>query len=558
MDSFYADTQMFGIHFMPIWAYTLSSYVKEFKNLKTILFDSRFEKIENVKRAELFCFTGINQDFDAIMINLNFLSKKFKNAKFIIGGPITRSFQHVDQLSKLSKFDHILIGDGESIFKPFIQNFINGKKNKKIIEAQEKFDLKKSEIMDHHLIDSSIGKYYGAIIEVSRGCPFLCEFCDIRTLPFNNRSHTKDPDLIIKELDYFASKGVGQILFACDNFIGNHVWAEEVCDGIISWRKKTGYNVSLYTWLTINLSSHSRLLSKLRNAGFDMFFIGVESFHKNSLLETAKLQNSHTDMIKAIGDIQSYGFIVVAGLIIGFDTEPDDIVEINLDGILQSGLISGDISLLTALAGTPLYTRMKLASRLRNKKFGLGGFKYQTNIKYIRNAQKIKNDFKKFSKVFNNPEFQYKRLKNYFENIDNANFINSRTGGYANIIKLCEMTFKNFKSIHLLLYRLFLMISSPIRCYYIFKAFFLTLKMGRKGHSHMFYFKFWFFNWSNSMVKYSSLKESDFDIESIERKFKKSDLLPTGYMTSIEPNIPLSKVKAQRKNTSMVLSNFMK
>jgi hypothetical protein len=97
-------------------------------------------------------------------------------------------------------------------------------------------------------------------------------------------------------------------------------------------------------------------------------------------LETAKVQNTALDLVAAIREIQSYGFVVVAGLIFGFDTDPDDIAQIALDGILRSGLISGDPSLLTALPGTPLFQRMKLSNRLRDAQLGLGGFKYQTNL----------------------------------------------------------------------------------------------------------------------------------------------------------------------------------
>jgi len=165
------------------------------------------------------------------------------------------------------------------------------------------------------MIDSTIDRYYGAVLEVSRGCPFLCEFCDIRILKDNNRPHNKSADLIVAELDYLCRLGVKQVLFACDNFIGEPRWAEEVIDKILEWEERTGFRPSLYTRLTINLHKYDSLMVKLRRAGFDMLFIGVESFSHNSLLETAKVQNTAPDMVAAVRTIQSYGFIVVAGLI---------------------------------------------------------------------------------------------------------------------------------------------------------------------------------------------------------------------------------------------------
>ena len=101
---------------------------------------------------------------------------------------------------------------------------------------------------------------------------------------------SRNPDLIVREFDHLADMGVHQVLLASDNFIGDEPWAEAVCDKVIEWRQRTGKSLSLYTWLTINVGRRPRLLRKLRMAGFDMFFIGVESFYQNSLLETAKVQ----------------------------------------------------------------------------------------------------------------------------------------------------------------------------------------------------------------------------------------------------------------------------
>ena len=53
----------------------------------------------------------------------------------------------------------------------------------------------------------------------------------------------------------------------------------------------------------------------MRLAGFDLLFIGIESFNQNSLIETAKVQNTKLELVTIIKEIQSYGFTIVAGLI---------------------------------------------------------------------------------------------------------------------------------------------------------------------------------------------------------------------------------------------------
>ena len=62
----------------------------------------------------------------------------------------------------------------------------------------------------------------------------------------------------------------------------------------------------------------------MRLAGFDLLFIGIESFNQNSLIETAKVQNTKLKLVTIIKEIQSYGFTIVAGLIFGFDTDQEN------------------------------------------------------------------------------------------------------------------------------------------------------------------------------------------------------------------------------------------
>ncbi len=73
---------------------------------------------------------------------------------------------------------------------------------------------------------------------------------------------------------------------------------------------------------------------------------------------------------------------------------------------IGTGLTGYFRSLLTALPGTPLYKRMALSQRLREAKLGLGGFKYQTNIRYLRPSDEIQTGFLHFIKAFNEGAYQ--------------------------------------------------------------------------------------------------------------------------------------------------------
>jgi radical SAM superfamily enzyme YgiQ (UPF0313 family) len=554
---FFSDTQMFGVHFMPVWAYTLAAHLRSLPGVTLRLFDDRFDDAAAIVASDIFLFTGINQDYDAIVAMQKSLRERFPRARMVIGGPICWSYNMAGKVGALDGFDHIVIGDGEEMAGNIVGSILAGQPIPKVVESPKRFDLSLALPMDAELLRETISRYYGGVLEVSRGCPFLCEFCDIRVLPDNNRAHVKPAALIVEELDRLFDLGVRQCLFACDNFIGNSAWADDVCDRIIEWREKTGKKLSLYTWLTINLSRTPRLMRKLREAGFDMFFIGVESFHQTSLLETAKVQNTTHDLVQAIRDIQSHGFIVVAGLIFGFDTDPEDIAAIALDGIVNSGLISGDPSLLTALPGTPLYQRMKLSGRLREAKLGLGGFKYQTNIRYLKPEPQVRGDFKTFVHRFNQGDYQYRRLLSFLDCLDSANYMPPQTAGYADLGKMFRMVLREPRHVQLLLVRIFRLARSPIRDYYILKALAATFLRSSPQRPLWFYLKIWLFTWSNSLLKYADLSDADFDIESVRGDIGMANVVPTGYEDELSEQVPTSKTRSQRRMTAAALKSWV-
>src|SRR4029078_7884002 len=126
-------------------------------------------------------------------------------------------------------------------------------------------------------------RYYGGLVEVSRGCPFLCEFCDVRIAPDNNRPHNRSVDPILADLDFLSSLGVRRFQLVCDDFIGDVRWAEALLDGIIAWEDRTGHRPALYTWATLKLCNYPGLMTKMRKAGVDMMNVGVESFDRSAL-----------------------------------------------------------------------------------------------------------------------------------------------------------------------------------------------------------------------------------------------------------------------------------
>ncbi len=555
-DPVYADTQNYGAQFMPLWAYTLAAHIPDDGRYQLSLCDTRFDQIDHCAEADVFLFSGINQDYSQLLRTLQRLRSQYPRAKYLIGGPITWSFDQAGDIDKLDAFDHIFIGDGEDTIGLLLEQIASDHNLDPIIRNGKRFSVAQSKPLHRELLDKTIGRYYGAVLEVSRGCPFLCEFCDIRVLPDNNRPHNLPPELIVREIDHLYQLGVKQVLLACDNFIGDPKWAEEVVDGLLEWQARTGSHPNLYTWLTINLCRYPELMKKMRRAGFDMLFIGVESFNAGSLNETAKVQNSTRGMVGAVREIQAYGFVIVAGLIFGFDSDQEDCFDLTLDGLKESGLLSGDPSLLTALPGTPLYRRMQLSGRLREVRYGLGGYKYQTNIKYLLPRSAIIEGYRHFVRRYNSGEYQYARLGMFLENLgQGGRFVPLQGTGYGDLPSFMAMVVRNRRAVIQLMSRIGKFLVNPGNAYYVLKGLILLSRYGQI-EGRLNYFQFWLFAWSNSVLKYSGLADRDFDIDSVGPEFKVGDVIPKDYAATADEPISRNKIDAQLRATVKQLTRL--
>ena len=554
-DPKYSANQNYGAKFIPVWACTLNAHIPADGRFDVRLWDVQIDPAKDIDKADVYLFSGINQDCGFLLeINAD-LKRRFPNSVSCIGGPIAWSFDQAGSLEQLSPFDHVCIGHGEALIEGLLEKIRTGVALEHVIRADEAFAIGDSKAMDFSLLDD-VRAYYGGVIEVARGCPFLCEFCDIRVMRDNNRTHAKPPALIVEELDWYARQGVQQVLFACDNFIGDLPWAEALVDAIIAWRERTGRSVGLYTWLTINLHRHPELMRKMRVAGFDMLFIGIESFNTNSLLETAKIQNTTRGLIDAVQGVQSYGFLVVAGLIFGFDSDDADCFDVTVRGLEDASLLSGDPSLLTALPGTPLYRRMKLSGRLRDVRFGLGGFKYRTNIRYLLPKEELLQGFQDFVTQITRGDHQYRRLRGYFELLSRGNFVPS-AAGFGNPWLFLKFVAQDPQAARQLVNRGVKFASVPSNLYFTLRGLAHVARQ-RSIPGRLRYFNFWLFTWTNAVLKYHGISTDDFDIDSVAADFDIHDILPTEYEATANEPIPRQKIESQLRVTVRQLRALIK
>src|SRR5262249_49914374 len=199
--------------------------------------------------------------------------------------------------------------------------------------------------------------------------PFSCEFCDIIEI-YGRVPRTKSNQQMLAEFDALKALGWrGTVFIVDDNFIGNKKNVRQLLPDLARWQKANGHPFELITESSVNLADDQPLLASMREAGFHRVFLGIETPVEESLHEAQKSQN-RGNLLDSVRTIQRHGIEVMAGFIVGFDNDPVDIFERQIDFIRRSAIPLAMVGLLNALPDTQLWKRLAREGRLLGEASG--------------------------------------------------------------------------------------------------------------------------------------------------------------------------------------------
>jgi radical SAM superfamily enzyme YgiQ (UPF0313 family) len=279
------------------------------------------------------------------------------NKKIVAGGPLfTQEYNNYPQI------DHFILNEAEITMPLFLNDFSAGQP-KNLYMSSEYADISLTPVPDYHLLARK--KYAFMSIQVSRGCPFACNFCEITSL-LGHKVRMKDPTQIIKELEtLYNLNWRGSIFIVDDNFIGNK---KEVKNNLLpamkNWMQRHKFPFTFNTETSINLADDKGLMSLMVETGFMSTFIGIETPEEKSLHDCNKVQNENRDLLKSVKKIQKAGLEVSGGFIVGFDSDTSTVFQRQVEFIQQSGIVSAMVGLLNAPKNTKLYEQLKAENRL--------------------------------------------------------------------------------------------------------------------------------------------------------------------------------------------------
>ncbi len=263
--------------------------------------------------------------------------------------------------------DHLIENEAEGV----IGALLTGLKDGSAKSYYQGFPVEPEDFFKPDFSALNLDNYVHMAIQISRGCPEKCEFCDIpsrfgksfRVTPF------KDTEASFKQLTDLGWRG--PVFIVDDNFIGNPRRALEVLKNLYAIGELIGIHLPKYTELTLRIADQTPIMAELRHwfrkTNFTTSFYGVETPNKAALEETDKRQNlrgnlSISEKLKFISEQTGAG--VLMGMIFGFDNDSDKTVDGFIAFINETHVPIVMVGLLNALPETRLMERLLKDGRL--------------------------------------------------------------------------------------------------------------------------------------------------------------------------------------------------
>ena len=274
---------------------------------------------------------------------------KEKGKKVFMGG------LHVTFKPKeaLEHCDKVVLGEGENV----LFDLMNDECKNNLIRGSPVLDLDSIPMPDYSLVDGMHRNPSVVSVVTSRGCPFNCKFCSLKSM-FGRSYRTVSTDRIINYLLQF--KRLKTLCFDEPNFTANKQRAIE----ILKEMKKHGI-FPKYAWpsVSIDVADNDELLKMCSEVSSFHFAIGLESINQKVLDAYNKKQTP--DIIKKnVKKIKDYGIRVFGSFIFGSDHDDKTVFQKTVDFCNEAEIDFPTFSALTPYVGTEIRKEMDEGNRI--------------------------------------------------------------------------------------------------------------------------------------------------------------------------------------------------
>ncbi len=255
--------------------------------------------------------------------------------------------------------DSVVLGEAEEVWPQLVEDGRAG--NLKPFYRQEGYTELSKMPMPRRDILPRKGYLPLDVVQVSRGCPFRCEFCTVQKF-FGEAQRFRPISEVVDEVRRLRHRWM---MFNDDNIIGNPSYSKELLKALIPLRKKWFGQASLSGLRKVE---NVELLAK---SGCISLFIGFESLSKKNLVAAQKPQNDPSEYREIIESLHRFGIAICGAFIFGFDEDDSSVFGETASFAVQAKLFSAVFMILTAYPETAFYHRVKNEGRLAQDQWWL-------------------------------------------------------------------------------------------------------------------------------------------------------------------------------------------
>jgi len=272
---------------------------------------------------------------------IHIIKKVSPRTVVVLGGP---EVTHLPFRVNFDEADYIIQGEGDLAFYALCKNIINKQPTEKIIKMSMP-DLKAIQLPYMYYTDEDIKNRY-IYVEISRGCPFECEFC---LSSMDEKVRAFDLDAVLAEFEQLWKRGARNFKFVDRTFNLNMKAANKILDFFLA--KEAPY-FAHFEVIPDHFPSSLREKIKRFPHGALQLEIGIQTLN----LEIAKNISRQLKLDKIKDNISFLENETTAhihlDLIVGLPGESLESFGRNLDELMQMSSCEIQIGILKKLSGT--------------------------------------------------------------------------------------------------------------------------------------------------------------------------------------------------------------
>ena len=300
------------------------------------------------------------------------LGDKYRSlgAKVVYGGPYASFMQE----EALKHGDCVIAGEADGKWEQCLSDFEKGTM-KQVYESRNFVEYHTQKPPRWDLVD--VKRIFQVAIQVSRGCPFNCDFCLV-SKNFGTKMRYRTIENVVEEI---KAAPVKYFFFVDDNLTINKKYAKELMRALIPLKISWGCMCSL------DVATDDELLHLMAEAGCFNILVGFESLNPGSLDESHKHHNRGGKIYgDAIRKIHAAGIHINASFVVGFDHDTLDEFDRIFDFTMEHHLPNVNLHLLHAPPGTEIHKKFSEAGRLLSCDLELGVGHFPT-LHYMNMSQ---------------------------------------------------------------------------------------------------------------------------------------------------------------------------